>query len=136
MSRVASTGSKGFGLCLPWKSGIGCLSTMTAPNRPSPGLRRTSPALRARGQCWHEPGVYRGLSTTAVAMTRHKIVLFGPSLDAVSGMSTHVRMLLASDLARDYELLHFQVGSEGRRENALQKLMRFTLSPLQLALFL
>lgn len=69
-------------------------------------------------------------------MNKHKIVVFGPSLDAVSGMSTHVRMLLASDLARDYELLHFQVGSEGRRENALQKLMRFTLSPFQLALVL
>ncbi|HMH18896.1 MAG TPA: glycosyltransferase family 4 protein [Burkholderiales bacterium] len=69
-------------------------------------------------------------------MTKRKIVLFSPSLDAVSGVSTHVRMLFASDLARDYELLHFQVGSEGRRENALQKLMRFTLSPLHLALFL
>ena len=69
-------------------------------------------------------------------MSRHKIVLFGPSLDALSGVSTHVQMLLASDLARDYDLLHFQVGSEGRWENALQKLKRFTLSPLQLALFL
>jgi glycosyltransferase involved in cell wall biosynthesis len=45
-------------------------------------------------------------------------------------------MLFSSDLARDYDLLHFQVGSEGRGENALQKLMRFTLSPLHLALFL
>src|SRR6267378_2205484 len=72
----------------------------------------------------------------AVDVNKHRIVLFGPSLDALSGVSTHVRMLFASDLARDYELLHFQVGSEGRRENALQKLMRFTLSPLQLALFL
>jgi glycosyltransferase involved in cell wall biosynthesis len=69
-------------------------------------------------------------------MNKHKIVVFGPSLDAVSGMSTHVRMLLASDLARDYELLHFQVGSEGRRENALQKLLRLILSPLHLGLFL
>src|SRR5437773_11402061 len=69
-------------------------------------------------------------------MNKHKIVVFGPSLEAVSGVSTHVRMLLASDLARDFELLHFQVGSEGRRENALQKLMRFILSPLRLALFL
>src|SRR5713101_2483795 len=111
MSRVASTGSKGSGSCLPWKSGIGCLSTMMAPNRPSPGLGRTSPALRARWQHWHEPGVYRGLSTTAVAMNRHKVVLSGPSLDALSGVSTHVRMLLSSDLARDYDLLHFQVGS-------------------------
>lgn len=69
-------------------------------------------------------------------MSRHKVVLFGPALDAISGVSTHVRMLLASDLPRDFELLHFQVGSEGRRENAPQKLMRFVLSPLHLALFL
>ena len=71
-----------------------------------------------------------------VDVGRHKVVVFGPSLDALSGVSTHVRMLIASDLARDYELLHFQVGSEGRRENALQKLMRFALSPLRLALLL
>src|SRR5260221_4405667 len=69
-------------------------------------------------------------------MDKRKVVVFGPSVEAVSGVSTHVRMLLASDLARDFELLHFQVGSEGRRENALQKLMRFILSPLRLALFL
>ena len=67
---------------------------------------------------------------------RLKIVLFSPSLDAVSGVSTHVRMLFRSDMARDYDLLHFQVGSEGRRENSLQKLMRFAFSPLHLALFL
>lgn len=72
----------------------------------------------------------------AIAMSKRRIALLGPSLDAVSGVSTHVRMLLASDLARDYQLLHFQVGSEGRRENALQKLLRFTLSPLHLGLFL
>jgi len=69
-------------------------------------------------------------------VNKYKIVLFSPSLAAVSGVSTHVQMLFASDLARDYELLHFQVGSEGRRENVLQKLMRFTFSPFHLALFL
>jgi len=71
-----------------------------------------------------------------VASSKRKIVLFGPSLDSVSGVTTHLRMLLASDLRRDYELLHFQVGSEGRRENALQKLLRFIVSPLQLAFLL
>lgn len=76
------------------------------------------------------------MTMNTVAMNRHKIVVFGPSLDALSGVSTHVRMLLASDLPRDFELLHFQVGSEGRRENAVRKLMRFTLSPFHLALFL
>src|SRR5258708_47257 len=72
----------------------------------------------------------------AVDVKKHRIVLFGPSLDALSGVSTHVRMLLASDLGRDYELLHFQVGSEGRRENALQKLARVILGPLHFALFM
>ena len=78
----------------------------------------------------------RSLPVSDAAARRHGVVLFGPSLVALSGVSTHLRMLFASDLSRDYDLLHFQVGSEGRRENALQKLARFTLSPLHLALFL
>lgn len=65
-----------------------------------------------------------------------RVVLFGPSLTTVSGVSTHVNMLIASDLARDFDLLHFQVGSEGRRENVFQKLVRFVLSPFYLAFFL
>ena len=71
-----------------------------------------------------------------VAAGKPRIVLLSPSLEAVSGVSTHVRILLASALAREYELLHFQVGSEGRRETALQKFTRFALSPLHLALLL
>jgi len=82
------------------------------------------------------PAQFAAGAIAPVASTRRKVVLFGPSLDAVSGVSTHVRMLFTSNLARDYDLLHFQVGSEGRRENALQKLMRFTLSPFHLAFFL
>src|SRR5215467_12690022 len=69
-------------------------------------------------------------------MTRRKVVLLSPSLDAVSGVSTHARILLASELGREYELLHFQVGSEGRRESSLQKLARLAFSPLSLGLFL
>jgi hypothetical protein len=71
-----------------------------------------------------------------MAETRNKVVLFSPSRAAVGGVSTHVRMMFESDLARDFELLHLQVGSDGRRENALQKLARSLLSPLNLALFL
>ena len=62
--------------------------------------------------------------------------MLGPSLEALSGVSTHVRMLFASDLARDFELLHFQVGSEGRQEAVLRKLLRLALCPWQLALVL
>ena len=69
-------------------------------------------------------------------MSRRKVVIFSPSLDALSGVSTHVRLLLESSLARDYELVHFQVGSEGRDEGALQKLARYALSPLALAALL
>ncbi|HEU4646154.1 MAG TPA: hypothetical protein VFS80_11410, partial [Burkholderiales bacterium] len=65
-----------------------------------------------------------------------KIVLLSPSLEAVSGVSTHVRILFASELAQDYELLHFQVGSEGRQESALQKLRRICFSPVRLAVLL
>lgn len=65
-----------------------------------------------------------------------KVVIFSPALDAVSGVSTHVNMLLGSDLSRKFELLHFQVGSEGRAEGTLQRFFRFVFSPLQLAVFL
>jgi glycosyltransferase involved in cell wall biosynthesis len=64
------------------------------------------------------------------------VAIFGPSLDAVSGVSTHVRLLLASALADHYLLCHFQVGREGRTESPMQRLARFVVSPMQLALFL
>jgi glycosyltransferase involved in cell wall biosynthesis len=67
---------------------------------------------------------------------RARVVILGPGLAALSGVSTHVNMLLASDLGLHFELLHFRVGSEGRTENAIQKLMRLCVSPFQLALFL
>lgn len=59
--------------------------------------------------------------------------MLGPALEAVSGVSTHLGQLFRSGLAARAELLHFQVGSEGRREGALQKLARFLFSPLELA---
>ena len=62
-----------------------------------------------------------------------KILLLGPSLFAVSGVSTHLSQLFASSLAKEYNLVHFQVGSEGRRENILQKTKRFFMSPFSLA---
>jgi glycosyltransferase involved in cell wall biosynthesis len=68
--------------------------------------------------------------------SRAMVVLFSPVLTAVSGVSTHVNMLFASDLARSFDLMHFQVGSERRRENSVQKLFRFMLSPFYLALFI
>lgn len=65
-----------------------------------------------------------------------RVLLFGPALNAVSGVSTHVNMLLGSTLARDFDLLHFQVGSEGRKEGKAGKLWRMVSSPFMLAAFL
>ena len=67
-------------------------------------------------------------------MTARRVALvLGPSLEAVSGVSTHVSMLLGSRLHGGYELAHFAVGSEGRRESALQRALRLAFSPLALA---
>lgn len=69
-----------------------------------------------------------------VVLHRPLVLLLGPSREAISGVSTHVNALVDSPLAACYTLEHFQVGSEGRRENAFSKLMRLFFSPLGLML--
>lgn len=64
---------------------------------------------------------------------KRRILLLGPERDAVSGVSTHLNQLFGSRLADQYELQHFVVGSEGRRETGLGKLMRLLVSPFALA---
>ncbi len=64
---------------------------------------------------------------------RPVILVAGPSLEAISGVTTHVLSLLRSPLQGQFELEHFQVGSEGREESRLQRLARLLLSPLALA---
>lgn len=66
-------------------------------------------------------------------MTRPAVLLLGPSREAMSGVSTHVNALFASPLAGRFDLVHFQVGSEGREEGALGRAWRLLASPLQLA---
>lgn len=48
-------------------------------------------------------------------------------------MGTHVNLLMESTLAEDFELVHFQVGSDGRDEGAIGKAVRLVFSPLLLA---
>jgi len=59
------------------------------------------------------------------------VMLLGPSLNAVSGVSTHLNQLFHSSLAKEFDLLHFQVGSENRKESVVSKLARFLFSPVQ-----
>jgi len=63
---------------------------------------------------------------------RPVVLVLGPDRSALSGVTTHVNLLLGSRLAGDYELVHFQVGSEGREENALRRWMRLLASPFTL----
>lgn len=57
-------------------------------------------------------------------------------MQAVSGVTTHLNQLFGSSLAHQVKLLHFQVGSEGRKEGRVAKLMRFVTSPIAFAVFL
>lgn len=57
-------------------------------------------------------------------------MLLGPSLGAVSGVSTHLNQLLQSALPREFRFVHFQVGSEGRAESLLDKAWRMLSSPV------
>ena len=64
---------------------------------------------------------------------RPVVLLLGPSRAALSGVATHLNLLIESSLGSGYELVHFQVGSEGRSEGSLGRLWRIATSPLALA---
>lgn len=69
-------------------------------------------------------------------MKQKRILLLGPAMNAVSGVSTHLNQLFNSELTVQFKLLHFQVGSEGREERRVQKLFRLAFSPLVFLAFL
>ncbi|MBN2732492.1 MAG: glycosyltransferase family 4 protein [Balneolaceae bacterium] len=60
------------------------------------------------------------------------ILVLGPPLAAVGGVSTHLNQILSSNLSREFHFVHFQIGSEGRKENFVGKLFRFVWSPFSL----
>ena len=60
------------------------------------------------------------------------VLVCGPHREAVSGVSTHVNLLMESTLAEDFDLAHFQVGSEGRDEGRLGRWIRLAASPIAL----
>lgn len=66
-------------------------------------------------------------------MSKTRVLLLGPDRRAISGVSTHLNLLFGSELARRFELRHFQIGSEGREEGRLGTLARIVASPFQLA---
>ena len=60
------------------------------------------------------------------------VLILGPDRAAISGVSTHVNLLMDSSLKDDFELVHFQVGSEGRGESRLARWLRLAASPFAL----
>ncbi len=63
---------------------------------------------------------------------RPLVLLLGPRLDAVSGVSSHLQALMRSPLVSRYRLRHFQVGSEGRQEGGIGRVLRLLASPFAL----
>lgn len=63
---------------------------------------------------------------------RPLVLLLGPRLDAVSGVSSHLQALIRSPLVSRYRLRHFQVGSEGRQEGGIGRVLRLLTSPFAL----
>lgn len=61
------------------------------------------------------------------------ILVLGPHREAAGGVSTHLNLLFASQLADEFSLVHFQVGSEGRTEGRVVRLVRALVSTLSLA---
>lgn len=64
---------------------------------------------------------------------RPTVLLLGPHLGAISGVSAHVRSLLRSQLGDAFVLDHFVIGSEGRRESAMGRAWRLFTSVFQFA---
>jgi glycosyltransferase involved in cell wall biosynthesis len=60
--------------------------------------------------------------------------VLGPGRNAISGVTTHLNTLLDSKLQESFDLFHFRVGSEGRRQSSALRMLRIALSPAALAL--
>lgn len=67
---------------------------------------------------------------------RKKICILGPLRSAIGGVSTHLNLLLTSNLASEFRFSYFSIGSEGRSESRLAMLVRLIFSPCSFALHL
>jgi glycosyltransferase involved in cell wall biosynthesis len=81
----------------------------------------------------HTAAVTRNGEAVGAASPPVRVLLLGPMRSAVSGVSTHLNQLFASSLATSFELLQFQVGSEGRADGRMRTLMRLAGSPFTFA---
>ena len=63
-----------------------------------------------------------------------KVLMLGPDRSMIGGVPTHLNLLFGSELARRFQLEHFQVGSDDRKqESRLGMLARVLAGPFRLA---
>lgn len=82
--------------------------------------------------------IRRNVGMARVITGRGTVLLLGPSRSAVSGASTHINLLLCSTLAEQFNLVHFEIGSQGKESPARDEplgamLWRVMWSPFALA---
>lgn len=103
------------------------MHTTSEPARPQT-VRANSELIRERRE--------QASETRISAVEQASVVLLGPALHAVSGVSTHLNQLRGSKLAGSFRFLHFQVGSEGRAPaSRLRQAWRFLVDPLVFGFF-
>jgi len=61
------------------------------------------------------------------------VLLVGPRRQAVGGVTSHLNLLLDSNLAQQYAIVHFAVGGEGLGETLPRKLWRVLAAPAAFA---
>jgi glycosyltransferase involved in cell wall biosynthesis len=67
---------------------------------------------------------------------RPRIVITGPSLHALSGIATHVNLLLGSSVCRRFTLVHLCAGGEGLTEGFARRILRHVRTPVRLFVML
>src|SRR5471032_2675152 len=77
------------------------------------------------------------LPRDSAAAKKATVLLCGPPASAVGGGPTHIRNMLASPLAKTFNLIHFECGSRGaespaKDEPTAAKLIRLLTSPFVL----
>ncbi len=71
--------------------------------------------------------------TAKMPAPRAVVLVLGPHIDAISGVSAHLGVLFGSQLDNEFTLVHFQVGSEGHPESRFGRWWRLLSSPFALA---
>jgi glycosyltransferase involved in cell wall biosynthesis len=75
-------------------------------------------------------------TTSDLCADRPRIVITGPPVHALSGIATHVNLLLGSSVCRRFMLTHLCAGGEGLVEGSARRLFRRLRTPLRLFMIL